>query len=273
MSVFQYTTELATYQVGQRHHPVMVLLHGVTDSAASLADAIRHFQPHFHVIACDLRGHGFSPRFSTAMLHDPMAAMVDDVRTLLRSLRDDGRKIILCGHSMGGAIAGEVVYRDATLADALILEDPAWLDEAEQARYRKDGMALVARIEAMRRQPLSAMETLATDYPAWSWTEISAWYQAKCLVDLAFVATGVVSTATPYTHYIHRLNVPTLLLSGDKGALLHPTKCAEIRAAANPALTHVIIPSGGHCLRRDAADAFYAQVDDWLKRHYFIASE
>lgn len=81
--------------------PVTVLLHGITESAASFAPLVEPLAQDGTVVAVDLRGHGRSP---AAPPYDP-ATMAADVRALLGRLDlDDGEPLVI-GHSMGGLIA------------------------------------------------------------------------------------------------------------------------------------------------------------------------
>lgn len=57
---------LARIVVGPDDAPTLVLLHGITSSAVSQADAIDHWSAlGYRVIAVDARGHGLSPRWES----------------------------------------------------------------------------------------------------------------------------------------------------------------------------------------------------------------
>ena len=107
--------------------PVVLLLHGVTASAAVLDRPARKMAASIgaSVIALDLRGHGRSggAPFDVAYLgqyeHD-----VADVVAALRRERAS-RPIVLAGHSMGGGIALRyALLRDAPAVDGYLLIAP-----------------------------------------------------------------------------------------------------------------------------------------------------
>lgn len=81
--------------------PTLVLIHGTASATHSWRDLLQQLTPHFHVIAMDLPGHGFSSRRSDDSMALPDLA--DSVAALLRSI--DAKPSILVGHSAGAAIA------------------------------------------------------------------------------------------------------------------------------------------------------------------------
>ena len=104
--VEEFFVELA--QTGQRvrvlshgHGPAVVLLHGVSESAAIWAPLFTRLG-HFRLLAVDLPGHGLS---------DPMAFRRGQVREQARRLIDDIldglglHEVPVIGHSLGGMFA------------------------------------------------------------------------------------------------------------------------------------------------------------------------
>ena len=81
--------------------PPLILIHGGRDHCRSWDAMARALQPHFHVIASDLRGHGDSDwaKGSSYSLSD----YVYDLTCLVRSASVHRTAIV--GHSMGGMIA------------------------------------------------------------------------------------------------------------------------------------------------------------------------
>jgi len=80
--------------------PPLILIHGGRDHCRSWDEVARALQPHFHVMAPDLRGHGDSDWAigSSYSLSD----YVYDLTRLVRSAAVD--KAAIVGHSMGGMI-------------------------------------------------------------------------------------------------------------------------------------------------------------------------
>ena len=76
--------------------PPIVLVHGFLCRHQDWSHQVSHFAPSHTVVACDLRGHGESPRGDAPMtietLGKDVAAMLDE---------EDLNGVILIGHSMG----------------------------------------------------------------------------------------------------------------------------------------------------------------------------
>jgi len=78
-----------------------LLIHGAGDSRLIWPGSLRRL-PEADAIALDLPGHGKSPGPARDQVEDYAA----DVIALLDALRID--RAVLCGHSMGGAIAQQI---------------------------------------------------------------------------------------------------------------------------------------------------------------------
>jgi len=107
--------------------PPLILIHGGRDHCRSWDEVARALQPHFHVMAPDLRGHGDSDWAigSSYSLSD----YVYDLTRLVRSAAVD--KAAIVGHSMGGMIGlmyagtySDKVSRLAVLDGVTVLPGP-----------------------------------------------------------------------------------------------------------------------------------------------------
>ena len=114
--------------------PVLVLLHGFTDSSRSFVPMMP-FLDQFRLVALDLPGHGASD----ALGPQTIAPMIDDVVDLIKSM-GLGR-FGLVGHSMGSSVATGVAARLGPAVTALILL-------AGARRPRLDNNAIIDPIRA-----------------------------------------------------------------------------------------------------------------------------
>lgn len=124
--------------------PVVVLIHGSLDSAASFARVVRRL-PDLHTIAYDRRGYQRSR--DVTPLADTLDIHIDDLFLVI-----GGRPAVVIGHSFGGTIALGAALRDdpgSTVQALAAFEPPLpWLpvpgNEASRARRYDDDPALVA---------------------------------------------------------------------------------------------------------------------------------
>ena len=130
-------TSLARIVTGPDAAPTLVLLHGITGSAVSLAEAIDHWVGRgYRVVAVDARGHGLSPRWEPAQLERAGEVLVEDLIAVLEELEaaSRGRAALglptppapgVIGHSLGAATAMVAAVRRPDLLCGVVLEDPA----------------------------------------------------------------------------------------------------------------------------------------------------
>src|SRR5215510_5995997 len=100
-------------------HPqrTFVFIHGFGGQAEQWHYQLQKFSLENRVIALDLRGHGLSDKPSRGY---DMAQIISDLETALTLLKVKG-KIVLVGHSLGGAIVTEYALKHPDRVERLIL--------------------------------------------------------------------------------------------------------------------------------------------------------
>ena len=81
--------------------PLLVLVHGITESRESWRPLVSPLSRHNTVVAVDLRGHGNSPDGDA---YDPVTLATDVRETLLSLGRTDTDSALMVGHSLGGIV-------------------------------------------------------------------------------------------------------------------------------------------------------------------------
>jgi len=89
---------------GNAAAPPLILVHGGLDHCRNWDAIARELQPHFHVVALDLRGHGDSE-----WARGSSYSLADHVYDLARLVRFAGlQDAAIVGHSMGGRVAAHL---------------------------------------------------------------------------------------------------------------------------------------------------------------------
>lgn len=182
--------------------PVVVLVHGSLDRAASFTRTVRRLPEAWGCIVYDRRGYQGSRPAGPATIE----GHVDDLAALVAAAGGPGRRVTAVGHSMGGVVAlGAAVAVPERFASVAAFEPPMpWLgfprrgapasddppasdpaDEAERffrrmvgdaawerlpdaakASRRADGPALVAELAALRRGAPAPFDVTTVGVPA-----------------------------------------------------------------------------------------------------------
>jgi pimeloyl-ACP methyl ester carboxylesterase len=251
---------LAVHEYGDADRPVLLVLHGITDSGECWPDLVDRLGSAYRIIAPDALGHGQSARFTSEELaaDDPAEIMYGAFESLL----EDVGPALVMGHSMGGGQAGALAARRPDLVRAAVLEDPVWFDpwDGEDDRLRER----IALVEELAGSEEAAIARARQENPTWPESEYRPWARAKTAVDMTFVRAGVGVLHTPWREIAAAIRPPTLIITGDREVILHEPTLAAIAALGNPALEVHVVPGAGHGIRRDHAEAFHALVDPWL---------
>ena len=266
-------TSLARIVTGPDGAPTLVLLHGITGSAVSLAEAIDHWVGHgYRVVAVDARGHGLSPRWTPAQLERAGEVLVGDLIAVLEDLEAASRgraalglptppAPVVIGHSMGAATAMVAAVRRPDLVCGVVLEDPARFGTrspsellARGAARERARAAEVADLTAAVGRALKTMPDAEALPGVW----------ASQRTDPGLLLTGVVAPEVPWDEAMAALDVPALLLTGDRPGSARVGREGLATAARNPRITPVLVPGAGHQVRRSDPQVFYRTVDAWL---------
>ncbi|HWM88774.1 MAG TPA: alpha/beta hydrolase [Kofleriaceae bacterium] len=256
-------TDVATHHVylaeGKGPLPPLVLLHGLSDSAASGALIMLHLRRRARrVIAVESAGHGRSgPPLVEYNLERHRASMTQ----VLDALLDE--PAVFVGNSLGGATAIHYALERPERVRALLLTSPVGgaveqevIDDLRRTfspRTLADARALVDRLfhRPGRLAPLVARLVLARTGS-----------RAVCDLIRNF---GPADAFTP--EELARLRAPLHLMWGRSERLLPPAMLAYFRAHL-PASAVITEPDDfGHCPHLDAPLRFARLVADFAARH------
>jgi pimeloyl-ACP methyl ester carboxylesterase len=247
--------------------PSLILIHGGRDHSRSWDEVARALQPHLHVMAPDLRGHGDSDwtKGSSYSLSD----YVYDLTCLVRSASVHQTAIV--GHSMGGMIglmyAGAYPDRMSHLA---VLDGVTVLPGLPRAPIHERITEWVAQLDRIAEQKTRGYRTIAEA------AERMSAHNKRLTPEQALhlASHGVKRNAdggyswkfdeyqkarapyrlSPDDHIAlwSRITCPTLLLRGDESFLPDLETAGALAHFRQPKL--VTIAGAGHWLHHDKLD-------------------
>lgn len=213
-------------------------------------------------IAPDLRGMGQS---DAPDLGYSMATYAEDLLALLSALGVE--RAVLCGLSMGGYVAFEILRRAPERVRGLVLMDTrAEADTPEGRRARETAMALardggsVAIAESMLPKILSP--TVQAENP--SLVERVRQMMAATPVAGITGAIGALRDRPDSTGLLLELaEMPTLVIVGEQDQLIPPDKVRAM-AAAIPGARFELVKGAGHLPTLERPDATTALLGEFL---------
>lgn len=259
---------------GNESAPRVILLHGGRDQCRSWDLIARSLQPHFHVIAPDLRGHGNSEwaRASSYSLADHVYDMTH--------LAGADRNTILVGHSFGGMIALAYAGTYPERISRLVVLDGAFLPTAPSASIDVQMTQWIAQIDRISKSKARSFDSIAAAAERLSvhnsrLTPAQSLHLARHAVTLNAdgsyrwkydpyqqVRAPYRLSADDYVALWSRIACPTLLLCGSDSFIPDPQK-AGILHHFRQAEQH-IIAGAAHWLHHDKPDQVIAALESFL---------
>ena len=257
-------TSLARIVAGPDDAPTLVLLHGITGSAVSLAEAIDHWVGRgYRVVAVDARGHGLSPRWEPAELERAGEVLVEDLIAVLEDLATGSRgraalglstppAPVVIGHSMGAALAYQTaaclqeIHR--TPPEAVVIAARQAPGETIEGEYRSS-MGLDALREELEAVGGTPPEILADD-------DI-----------MNLLLTGIQRDYVLHEDFRHAstvLSCPILAFAGEQDPTVTPGMLSRWSRFTSGRFAMKVLP-GGHFFPLDADAGFLGELADGIE--------
>jgi 3-oxoadipate enol-lactonase len=239
----------------------LVFVHGYTGDVSDWRLQIEEFSRDYRILVMDLRGHGRSEAPSERRLYS-VPLMVEDVEALVKLAGFE--RFHLVGHSMGGAVAQEIAFRDPekllslTLADTALKFDVQPDDATFQFRAQRiqvalrDGMPAAAALAPPYVPPHMPLERIEETNERLARMSVGAFIGAA---QALFEWEGSVERAS-------RIRTPTLVICGDLDA---PALVEASRRLAEliPNASLEVIPEASHSPQWERPELF----NRVLRRH------
>lgn len=271
--------QLAYWEWGDRGKPPILLIHGGRDHARSWDDVAQALASDWHVIAPDLRGHGFSAWAAEADYD--VWQFVSDLHALLDQL--GLRHAALVAHSFGGHVA----WRFAALypervSRLVIVEGLSPLPRGGESKLSPDKVRAwletraVERLRQAKRFPdlARAVERMTARNPRLS--EERAYHLAEhgtkrnpdgtlsFRYDPAITFFSPLDLPWPDTlAYWGAITCPVLLVYGAESGAVDPVKDGRARAFSDA--RSLRFEHAGHWVQHDRAADFISAVSTFLR--------
>ena len=246
----------------------LVYIHGFLGCSWIYEEQVDYFSKNYRVIAIDHLGHGKSdkPEGESYELID-LARYFD--QALSKIIGDE--KIILHGHSMGGMIA--LTYATtpelARRLDGLVLmgtapklKNPGLVQYIEDLSAGKMKFIVRDTIENIH-VPLCFYRKYRKDHP-----KLMEEFIQKTLENEEFIAFNTMN-AIVYNYNVedklHTINVPTLILTGDKDLYILPQESNVLNEKIPKSKLVVFSPKIGHMVNFEAQEEYYKVLSDFLE--------
>jgi pimeloyl-ACP methyl ester carboxylesterase len=234
---------LVVFSKGEPHNRPVIFVHGFPFDHNMWANQVDALSSKYFCVTYDIRGLGESHvgdgQYTIEMFADDVINLIEENKL---------SKPVLCGLSMGGYIAQRIVEKNESLFSALILCDTKSAADNNDAKLK--------RAEGIKKINELGIKTFVENFvpncfAEESFTKIKDVYNKTLLRSLKSSAVGVkgcllaMAARTDTTEFLSKINIPVLLICGEKDKLTPPDIMKEMSALIKDSEFH-IIPGAGH---------------------------
>ncbi len=242
---------------GDSSGPVVIMLHGYTDSWFSFSRVLSRLDQRFHIYVLDQRGHGDSDR-PTGSYDIPTFAA--DVLAFMDQKQIE--KATIVGHSMGSFVAQHVAARAPERVTKLVLVASATTMDNEVVReVRKEVMALrnPVPLSVVREFQLSTMFRAVPEEFLDRVIEESRKLPAQIW---QAIMEGMLAHSAEAQ--LEKIKAPTLILWGDREKIFPLRSEQETLARRIPDATLKVYQETGHAPHWEDPDRFAEDLQSFL---------
>jgi 3-oxoadipate enol-lactonase len=221
---------------GKNNAPKMILIHGLFLNSDCWKFQLSEFEPNFHILRFDLRGHGRSTKPKKRFT---IRNYVDDMFSLLKHL-DWNKELYIIGHSLGGMIALVYGLENPTHVSKMVVADSFCFISQEAITD------VLGRVNSSKLEKFALGISVRGLMP---YDEETAQFVAKLVLDHMIKKDCLQATAASagfnICENLKNLNIPVLVLVGKKD-ITTPVWASEMIHEWLPESKLIIIPDAGH---------------------------
>lgn len=257
---FDTGTLTINYAEGPANGSPLVLLHGGTARWQELNPLITELEHHWHVYACDKRGHGKSDRAASYRVVDFFPDTVAFIKYHI------GAPTVLLGHSGGAIVALGVAAQIPELIRAVIVLDPP-LFLREESLKSSSPYNYFLGVHDILTQQQTAHAVFLEIFPEMDETGIQYLEDMIRLVDPEFVKVLLEDRFFEDLNVpamLEKVTCPTLLLYGelDKGAVVRDRDVEFFLNHVSKG-TAIQIKNAGHLLQIDQPSRVLELIEEF----------
>lgn len=241
----------------------IILIHGMTFDHNMWNPQIKVLKKNYRVIAYDMRGHGSSKVYDGQYTYRMFA---DDLKDLMDHL--DIEQAVLCGLSMGGAVALRTYELYPERVIALVLSDTrSEADSNETKEWRENS------IDSIKKNGLKPFTDgfLADTFAGESFKtnpEGVEFIRSTVLGTDPLAVCGVLlaqAARTDMTHILQKIEVPTLIMIGENDKFT-PISSSRTMKKNIPGSDLKIIGKAGHISNLENTPEFNRHLTEFLEK-------
>jgi len=239
----------------------LVLLHGMTLDHRMWNPQIEVLKENYRVIAYDIRGHGKTEvtdgQYTYRMFVDDLIALLDHLKI---------EKAVLCGLSMGGAIAMRTFEIHPHRICALILCDTRSEADSNETKYWRENSINSIKQNGLEPFTDDFMKALFSPENIKNKPETVKFIRDIMLSSAPLGICGVLlaqAARTDMTETIRKINVPTLIVVGEKDNFT-PLASSETMNERIPGSELKIISRAGHLSNLENREEFNHYLLEFL---------
>jgi pimeloyl-ACP methyl ester carboxylesterase len=238
------------YVVGGTGSQTIVFIHGLGENLESWRQQINYFSKNFKTVAVDLRGHGKSGMQKKKPLISDFAG---DVLGLLDYLTT--KRAHFCGLSLGGLVVFESYkIRPEFFASMILVGTRPQYPPAQTGALEAMSMEIIGEEVATFALAANVPESLRKEV---------AKMVAATRKD-AYIQAAEASSMLNYTDLLPKIEVPTLIIVGDKDIVAPVDSAEQIRQNVKGSVLKTM-QGVGHLPNRERPQEFNTIVEEFLQ--------
>ena len=265
MPYFQLEKNLNLYYEDKGEGVPILFVHGWTSNNWMWFNQVDYFAERYRVITIDLKGHGASDKPEAEYLMKDFALELD--RFVSNVIGKE--KFVLVGHSMGGMIVltYAVNRQRAAKLKALVpcgttfkMGNPIlsrFVDQLKQGilKYNQATLGMMSKLAYNGKFAREHKEIIQRN------TEEGL----KCPDYVGIACMDAFVNKYDIEKDLPSISVPTLILAGDKDAMVSPDNSERMQSLIPNASLKIIGPQVGHCLQIERPLEFNTAIDEFIQ--------